>query len=205
MPRSDIEKRLQERIDKGKKLLSISICSESDLSDVNKKKEKWSKYNGELLRRIVDSEDLVNEYDQPPDWWAWGETSFTEQINDFRNEMNRFILRLESILERLELIPESSTFHAGAEVNTAVLQESRADILLQNRTRLRELMVRYFSKVELETLCFDLGIDKDNLPNATKPELAQEIILYCERYGKLDKLLEICRKQRPHANWPDEL
>jgi non-canonical purine NTP pyrophosphatase (RdgB/HAM1 family) len=94
---------------------------------------------------------------------------------------------------------------AVAEFYTAVLQESQADVLLQNRIRLRELMVRYFNKAELEALCFDLGIDKDNLPNATKPELAQEIILYCERHGKLDRLLEICRKQRPHAEWPDEL
>lgn len=94
---------------------------------------------------------------------------------------------------------------AVAEFYTAVLQEEQAEILLQNRIRLRELMVRYFNKVELETLCFDLGIDKDELPNATKPELAQEIILYCERHDKLDKLLDICREQRPHAEWPDEL
>ncbi|VAW37441.1 hypothetical protein MNBD_CHLOROFLEXI01-3359 [hydrothermal vent metagenome] len=89
---------------------------------------------------------------------------------------------------------------AVAEFYTAVLQETQADTLLQNRIRLRELMVRYFNKAELEALCFDLGIDKDDLPNATKPELAQEIILYCERHSKLEKLLEICRKQRPHAD-----
>ncbi|GJM41968.1 MAG: hypothetical protein DHS20C20_22500 [Ardenticatenaceae bacterium] len=94
---------------------------------------------------------------------------------------------------------------AVAEFYTAVLQEERADALLQNRIRLRELMVRYFNKAELEALCFDLGIDKDNLPNATKPELAQEIILYCERHDRLDRLLEICREQRPHAEWPDKL
>ncbi len=94
---------------------------------------------------------------------------------------------------------------AVAEFYTAVLEEEQADTLLQNRIRLRELMVRYFNKTELETLCFDLGIDKDDLPNATKPELAQEIILYCERHGTLERLLEICREQRPHAEWPEEL
>ena len=94
---------------------------------------------------------------------------------------------------------------AVAEFYTAVLHEGQAETLLINRIRLRELMVRYFNKTELETLCFDLGIDKDNLPNATKPELAQEIILYCERHDKLENLLEICRQQRPHAEWPDKL
>mgnify|MGYP002624780024 FL=1 len=94
---------------------------------------------------------------------------------------------------------------AVADFYSAVLEEEQAGTLLQNRIRLRELMVRYFNKAELETLCFDLGIDKDNLPNATKPELAQEIILYCERHDKLERLLEICREQRPHAEWPEEL
>lgn len=94
---------------------------------------------------------------------------------------------------------------AVADFYSAVLEEEQADTLLQNRIRLRELMVRYFNKTELETLCFDLGIDKDDLPNATKPELAQEIILYCERHGTLERLLEICREQRPHAEWPEEL
>ena len=94
---------------------------------------------------------------------------------------------------------------AVAEFYTAVLQEEHADTLLQNRIRLRELMVRYFNKTELKILCADLGIDKDELPNATKSELAQEIILYCERHGRLERRLEICREQRPHAEWPDEL
>ncbi len=94
---------------------------------------------------------------------------------------------------------------AVAEFYTAVLQEERADILLQNRIRLKELIVRYFNREELEDLCFRLGIDKDDLPSATKPELAKEVILYCERHGMLERLLELCREQRPHAEWPEEL
>lgn len=93
---------------------------------------------------------------------------------------------------------------AVAEFYTAVLEEEQADTLLKNRIRLRELIVRYFNKQELEMLCFDLGIDKDDLPDATKQEMAQELILYCERRGKLEQLLEQCRLQRPHAEWPTE-
>ena len=94
---------------------------------------------------------------------------------------------------------------AVAEFYTAVLQEEHADTLLQNRIRLRELMVRYFNKSELDILCSDVGIDKDELPNATKSEMAQEIILYSERHGRLERLLELCREQRPHAEWPEEI
>ncbi|MBK8985045.1 MAG: non-canonical purine NTP pyrophosphatase [Chloroflexi bacterium] len=94
---------------------------------------------------------------------------------------------------------------AVAAFYTAVLEDEQADALLQNRIRLRELMVRYFNKTELETLCFDLGIDKDNLPTVTKPEMSQEIILYCERLNLIPRLLELCRSQRPNADWPEAL
>ena len=129
-------------------------------------------------------------------------------------ELRRIDEKVARLNKELERIPAevaklndaiATRKQAVAEFYTAVLEDEQADTLLQNRIRLRELMVRYFNKTELETLCFDLGIDKDNLPNATKPELAQEIILYCERHDKLDRLLDICRDQRPHAEWPEEI
>lgn len=94
---------------------------------------------------------------------------------------------------------------AVAALYTAVLQAEDASLLLQNRIRLRQLMTRYFSKQELESLLFDLGIDKDELPQGVKTDLVQEIILYCERHGRMPHLLQICREQRPNAEWPDML
>lgn len=88
---------------------------------------------------------------------------------------------------------------------TAVLQEEQAETLLQNRILLRKLMTRYFTRSEMITLCFDLGIDKDAFPDLNKVEFAQEIILYCERYDLMPELLTLCREQRPHAEWPDLL
>jgi hypothetical protein len=88
---------------------------------------------------------------------------------------------------------------------TAVLQEEHAESMLQNRILLRKLMIRYFSRSEMETLCFDLGIPKGAFPDVNKIELAQEIILYCERYNLIQNLLTLCREQRPHAEWPEKL
>jgi hypothetical protein len=88
---------------------------------------------------------------------------------------------------------------------TAVLLEEHAETLLQNRILLRKLMIRYFTRSEMETLCFDLGIDKDIFPDLNKVEYAQEIILYCERNGLMQALLALCREQRPHAEWPEDL
>jgi non-canonical purine NTP pyrophosphatase (RdgB/HAM1 family) len=88
---------------------------------------------------------------------------------------------------------------------TDFLQEADANQLVRNRIRLRELITRYFNKVELETLCFDLGIDKEDVQGNTKVELAQEVILYCERRSLTQTLLDLCRQQRPQAEWPETI
>lgn len=94
---------------------------------------------------------------------------------------------------------------AVAKLLTAVLPNEQTETLLQNRIKLRQLMTRYFSKQELESLLFDLGIDPDEIPEGIKSEMAQEIILYCERHGRTENLLKLCREQRPNADWPETL
>ena len=94
---------------------------------------------------------------------------------------------------------------AVAKLLTAVLPNEQAETSLQNRIKLRQLMTRYFNKHELESLLFDLGIDPEEIPEGIKSELAQEIILYCERHGRIESLLKLCREQRPNAEWPETL
>jgi non-canonical purine NTP pyrophosphatase (RdgB/HAM1 family) len=88
---------------------------------------------------------------------------------------------------------------------TEFLQEANAGLLVRNRIRLRELITRHFSKGELETLCFDLAIDRDEIQSGTKTEMAQEIILYCERLGFMPALLDLCRQHRPNVDWPERI
>ena len=66
---------------------------------------------------------------------------------------------------------------------------------------LRDELVRRFTKEELRGLCFDLGVDYDDLPSTTKTGQAQDLILHLERAGRLAELLALCRKLRPAAKW----
>ena len=42
-------------------------------------------------------------------------------------------------------------------------------------------------------------------PFVEQQEMAQEIILYCERHDLIPRHLELCRGQRPNADWPETL
>ncbi len=60
---------------------------------------------------------------------------------------------------------------------------------------LRDKLARCFTKDELRDLCFDLGVDYDDLPAATKIGQARDLIVaFMDRAGRLDELVAHCRQ-----------
>jgi len=66
---------------------------------------------------------------------------------------------------------------------------------------LRQQLVTTMADDELETLCYDLGVDYENLKGNNKQAKARELMLHCERTGKLSELTELCRAIRPNLTW----
>ena len=69
-------------------------------------------------------------------------------------------------------------------------------------SQLRENLDARFSLEELETLCFDLGIDAENVPGKDKGKeyFIQEMLTYLGRRGRLPQLVEACKLARPDWN-----
>lgn len=65
----------------------------------------------------------------------------------------------------------------------------------------RKLLAEYFNRDELKTLCFDLGVEYENLEGETLDGKTREIIKYCYKRGLLDELIEQCREARPNIDW----
>lgn len=71
------------------------------------------------------------------------------------------------------------------------------------RTQFREKLNKYFSQSELHTLCFDMSLDREQFPtNQGKGEFVLALVEYLERNGRTDELLNLCRQQRNHVQWP---
>lgn len=62
---------------------------------------------------------------------------------------------------------------------------------------LRTKLVRLFSLAEIEDICFQLGIDDENIEGDAKIDRARNLLLYLERLNRLDDLENICREMRP--------
>lgn len=107
VPRSEAEARIREQIEKGKRLLELQIRNSAELEQARNEEEKWSDFNAELLKRIVDTDELVKKYYPGGGFVSWGPVPFAAEVEEFYSDIKRYITCLESILGRLELIPES--------------------------------------------------------------------------------------------------
>ena len=54
--------------------------------------------------------------------------------------------------------------------------------------RILQTLVNRFSLSDLKLLCFNLGIDYEELPGETKTDKARELILFMQRHGRLSEL-----------------
>lgn len=66
---------------------------------------------------------------------------------------------------------------------------------------LRESLVDYFEVEDLESLCFDLGLDYDGLPGDGKRGKVVELIEYFGRTGRIVELIDHCAQLRPNLAW----
>ena len=64
------------------------------------------------------------------------------------------------------------------------------------------LIADHFDTQELRELCFELGIDYDDLGGEGRRAKIRELLLYARRHGRTPDLLEQLRRARPHVAWP---
>jgi tetratricopeptide (TPR) repeat protein len=66
-------------------------------------------------------------------------------------------------------------------------------------SRLRRFAVTRYDLEELKTLCFDLGVNFDDLPGDGLSAKARELVLYMGRNQELERLLEALKSSRPEV------
>jgi predicted nucleotide-binding protein len=107
MTHQEAKDRLEDRIEKGRELRAQTPNSAEQYESTKNEFSKWNAFNTELLKRMFTSEQFANEYS------SWGlpivmavrPPSIGERIADLLKEIDGKLHKLDSIKERLELIP----------------------------------------------------------------------------------------------------
>lgn len=68
---------------------------------------------------------------------------------------------------------------------------------------LHELIRSSFNEEEVKDLCYELGVDYEDLPALGKAGKVRELIVYCQKNGRISPLLTACQTARPHVEWPN--
>jgi len=106
----DARLKLENRISKGKELLSREIINWNGLEAVKNDYYKWDSYNTDLLKQIFDNEKVSEEYSSDIHFaFIGGERILAQEVNEFHDDIKSKLHRLDSILERLELFPTLQT------------------------------------------------------------------------------------------------
>lgn len=150
----DAEEKIQNRIDKGNELHKAQINSWEQLEATKKDYYKWSDYNSELLKRLFTNDTLADEYIGFFGAVVGGATpSLSEEVHDLRKRIQEKIHRLESIKERIELIPSQAvnpcTSKAAAISNSAT---NKIFIVHGHDEGARESVARYLEKLGLSPI-----------------------------------------------------
>lgn len=152
----DAKSKLQDRIQKGIELKRIPINSLATLNTAKNEYYKWDSFNTELLKRIFTTEEHSNEYSH----WLYAsfgggdEPSINEKISDLHEKIDRGNHNLDSIIERLELIPLSKM---------ASLPISNTDESTRSPIKTQKVFVVHghdeIAKTNLEIFLRDIGLE----------------------------------------------
>lgn len=74
--------------------------------------------------------------------------------------------------------------------------------MLSDQQSLFDTMKMSFNEEEVQELCYYLNIDFDDLPAIGRAGKIRELILFCDRNGRYEELIDICKQLRPHREWP---
>lgn len=107
MPRDECRALLEDRIQIGRGLGDTPISGEEELEQATLEANRWSNYNKELLRKLLNTNKFVIEYEPRIAYVRSG--SFQNRLRLHRRYLDQRISNLLSIQERLPLIPEDPT------------------------------------------------------------------------------------------------
>ena len=153
IPVDEIRARIEERIDKAPRIATDEVKSNSDYQRVEQEYSRWSTYNEELLRRSFSTPKLAEEYS----WFmskGFGRInpSAQQQAQDLKQTVEEKISRLQSILDRLELIPLCPPQSEQQSPVRTSLSHSRVFIVHGHDEAARESLARFLEKLGIEAV-----------------------------------------------------
>jgi hypothetical protein len=114
---------------------------------------------------------------------------FQRAMDEYRDGYRVLIRQIERLGEKPEWRPNGRL--KAIEAGTAPL------------VSIYDLINQYFSDQELDDLAFRLSVPGGEVSGNATSQRVRSLIGYCNRRGRLQALVNMCRQLRPFVEWPD--
>jgi predicted nucleotide-binding protein len=153
VPLDDAREKLAVRIERGVALREAVIKSRAQLEQAEADFSKWNDYNRELLRQLFTSDEIANEYSHSLTGpFVVFQPDLGRDIREFRETLHGKVTRLESIAERLELIPLADEITERVEAPVAASVSGGVFIVHGHDEALREKVARFLEQLGLDAV-----------------------------------------------------
>jgi predicted nucleotide-binding protein len=155
--REGAEERIKERVSKGAEIIEVQINDPQALVAAEKEYGKWNSFNLELLKRLFTSDELCMEYNLYTGGMSvmMRAKHLGEKVSDFYKKVEDKNHRLQSIIERLDLIPEPANVASGMEPSAKLSKEidrSKIFIVHGHDDSAKLEVARFIEKIGLEPI-----------------------------------------------------
>lgn len=148
--REDVKLKLERQIEKGRAIFNLVTNDPATFDELDKQFNIWDAFITELLRQIFTNDDIADEYTG----WLPGAfdlrgMSLGEKISKKKRDVTEKNNRIESIIERLEIIPtqQKSAIPANTQLGHAQTLKSTKVFIVHGHDEI--------AKTSLETFLYE--------------------------------------------------
>lgn len=148
--------KIHGRIIAGERLNTQHISSSAELKRIRQDKKVWHDFNIEMLRQMFDNNKLAEEYADTGIVFGiiGGDYDLSEDIERFHNEVEKYLVKLRSILERIPLFQESSNPHESQILHQMPMRQTLTKVFIVHGHdgELKQSAARLLQLLDLEPI-----------------------------------------------------
>lgn len=150
--RQETRTRIEQQIEKGKALASTPINSEEDLDKARADVSRWEKFTEELLKRLFTNQSLAEEFMQFYGSVSYVDADLSFYEGQFREDVVDHVNPLESMVERLELLPEPAAVVAAPVVVSPGAKSRKVFVVHGHDETARLAVSRFLERLRLHPI-----------------------------------------------------
>ncbi|HYT43160.1 MAG TPA: nucleotide-binding protein [Methylomirabilota bacterium] len=150
--KEEASEKITRRIELGHQIKNSNITSMTELKQARTGYYSWNEYNEDLLLHLFDNSSIKEGYRKSFFSVSMHEETLDKQIEDFRDNVDYYLRKLESIRERLEIFEVSPRLIQPPLASQQLTLSKKVFVVHGHDEGAKEAVARFISKLGLQPI-----------------------------------------------------